>query len=75
VGSGSESDTLEGVEIIEMWVLTDRGVVGGVGGGEYNGRGVGGRGNGGGIGGRDNAEDIMSKDSGGIMSRSRCDFL
>jgi hypothetical protein len=41
--SGSESDTLEGVEIIEMSVLTDRGVAGGVGGGEYDGGGVGGR--------------------------------
>jgi hypothetical protein len=46
--------------------LTDSSVVGGVGGGEYKG---------GGVGGRDNAEDIMSKDSGGIMSRSRCNFL
>jgi hypothetical protein len=38
---GSVSDTLEGVETIEMGVLTDRGVVGGVGGGEYDGGGVG----------------------------------
>jgi hypothetical protein len=42
VGSGSESDTLEGVDIIEMCLLTDRDVVGGVGGGEYTGGGVGG---------------------------------
>jgi hypothetical protein len=47
---GSESDTLEGVEIIEMCVLTKRGVVGGMGGGKYDGRGVGGR---------DNEEDII----------------
>jgi hypothetical protein len=33
-----------------MGVLTDRGVAGGVGGGEYNG---------GGVGGRDNEEDIV----------------
>jgi hypothetical protein len=33
---------LEGVDIIDMGVLTDRGVAGGVGGGEYNGGGVGG---------------------------------
>jgi hypothetical protein len=66
VDGGSESDTLEGVDIIEMCVLTDSSVVGGVGGGEYKGGGVGGRGN---------AEDIMSKDSGGIMSRSQCDFV
>jgi hypothetical protein len=42
VGGGSESDMLQGVEIIDMGVLTDRGVAGGVGGGEYNGGGVGG---------------------------------
>jgi hypothetical protein len=39
---GSDSDMLEGVEIIKMGVLTDRGVAGGVGGGEYDGGGVGG---------------------------------
>jgi hypothetical protein len=50
VGSGSESDTLDGVDIIEMWVLTDNGVVGGVGGGEYAG---------GGVVGRDNETDIL----------------
>jgi hypothetical protein len=44
------SDMLEGVEIIKMGVLTDRGVVGGVGGGEYDGRGVSGW---------DNEEDIL----------------
>jgi hypothetical protein len=49
VGSGSKSDILEGVETIEMCVLIDRGVVGSVGGGEYNG---------GGVGGQDNEEDI-----------------
>jgi hypothetical protein len=43
---GSESDMLEGVDIIDMGAVTDRGVVGGVGGGEYNGGGVGGRNNG-----------------------------
>jgi hypothetical protein len=41
---------LEGVEIIDMGMLTDRGVAGGVGGGEYNG---------GGVGGQDNAEDMI----------------
>jgi hypothetical protein len=46
---GSDSDMLEGVEIIDMGVLTDRGVAGSVGGGEYNG---------GGVGGRDNEEDM-----------------
>jgi hypothetical protein len=40
-GGGSESDMLEGVDIIDMGALTDRGVAGGVGGGEYNGGGVG----------------------------------
>jgi hypothetical protein len=34
---------LEGVDIIDMGALTDRGVAGGVGGGEYKGGGVGGR--------------------------------
>jgi hypothetical protein len=34
---------LEGVDIIDMGVLTDRGVTGGVVGGEYKGGGVGGR--------------------------------
>jgi hypothetical protein len=33
VGGGSESDTLEGVDIIDMGTVTDRGVVGSVGGG------------------------------------------
>jgi hypothetical protein len=40
---------LEGVEIIEMGVLTDRGLAGSVGGGKYDG---------GGVGGRDNEEDM-----------------
>jgi hypothetical protein len=43
-GGGSESDMLEGVDIIDMGALTDKGVVGGVGGGEYKGGGVGGQG-------------------------------
>jgi hypothetical protein len=42
-GGGSESDMLEGVDIIDMGTLTDKGVAGGVGGGEYKGGGVGGR--------------------------------